>query len=361
MDAYCCRAKKLPCCTRKPARARDCGALPPVETIGRMTEAQQPHPRTTTRGTAEDCQDVIIIGGGAAGLSAALTLARARRSTTVIDAGEPRNAAAEHVHGMLGFEDIAPHELLARGRREATAHGAEIIPGRVRNIRRRDDESFAVATDTAEEFRGRRLIIATGIRDQLPPIPGLRERWGRDVLHCPYCHGWEVRGRRIGIVASCEDSVTQALTFHQWSDDVTFLANGRAVDAEDRLRLRAVGIPIVDDALAEVMLDSGGIRSMRLENGSEIEFDALGVAPSSDAHLDMLEDLGVHWETRPLGRCIETDTAGRTAVRGVWAAGNCANLSAQVGWASAHGALVAQDINADQIKTDVEHAVENLR
>ena len=326
-----------------------------------MTEAQQPHPRTTAFSTAEDCQDVIIIGGGPAGLSAALTLARARRSTTVIDAGEPRNAAAEHIHGMLGFEDIAPHEFLERGRREVTAHGAEIIFGRARNIGRRDDESFTVATDTAEEFRARRLIIATGISDQLPHIPGLRERWGRDVLHCPYCHGWEIRGRRIGIVASCEDSIKQALTFHQWSDDVTFLANGRTVDAEDRLRLRAVGISIVDDALAEAIIDSEGIRSMRLEDGSEIECDALGVSPSSDAHLDMLEDLGVHWETHPLGRFIETDAAGRTAVHGVWAAGNCANLSAQVGWAAAHGALVAQDINADLIRTDVEHAVESLR
>ena len=326
-----------------------------------MTEGQQPHARTAPLGTADDLRDVIIIGGGAAGLSAALTLARARRRTTVIDAGEPRNAAAAHIHGVPGFEDIAPHEFLARGRRDATAHGAEIIPGRVRKIGSRDDESFTVVMDAEEAFLARRLVIATGVRDQLPDIPGLRERWGRDVLHCPYCHGWEARGRRIGVVASGADSIKQALTFQQWSDDVTFLANGRAIDGEDRLRLRAMGISIVEDALAEVKFDSEGIRSMRLEGGSQIEFDAVGVSPSSDAHLDMLEDLGVHFTTQPLGRFIDTDAAGRTGVDGVWAAGNCADLSAQVGWAAAHGALVAQDINADQIRTDVEHAVENLR
>src|SRR4051812_2274907 len=144
--------------------------------------------------------DVVVIGGGAAGLSGALALARARRRVLVIDAGEPRNAPAGHVHNYLGREGTPPAELLAAGRAEVGGYGGQVSGGRVTGAERTDDAGFRVGLDDGRTVRARRLLVATGLVDQLPDVPGLGDLWGSDVLHCPYCHGWEVRDRAIGVL-----------------------------------------------------------------------------------------------------------------------------------------------------------------
>ena len=166
--------------------------------------------------------DVVIIGGGAAGLSGAVALARSRRSVLVVDAGRPRNAPADGVHNYLGREGTPPGELLAIGRAEVAGYGGEVVPGVVTGARREDDGDFRVTLDDGREVSARRLLVATGLVDELPDLPGVAERWGRDVLHCPYCHGWEVRDQAIGILATGPTAVHQALLFRQLSDDVTF-------------------------------------------------------------------------------------------------------------------------------------------
>ena len=187
----------------------------------------------------DDGYDVVVVGGGAAGLNGALMLGRSRRSVLVIDAGEPRNAPAHGVHGLLGREGMPPAELLARGRDEVRSYGGHLVTGEVTGAVREGD-GFAVSLVGGRVVHARRLLVTTGLVDELPDVPGLRERWGRDVLHCPYCHGWEVRDRAIGVLATTARSMHQALLFRQLSADVTYFAApthaaiGRGVGAAGR-------------------------------------------------------------------------------------------------------------------------------
>ena len=168
--------------------------------------------------------DVAIVGGGAAGLSAAVALARSLRSVVVVDAGEPRNAPAAGAHNVLAREGVSPLELLAAGRGEAEHYGAEICHDRAVAARRRDDV-FELDLASGGTVRARRLLLATGLIDELPDVPGVREFWGTSVLHCPYCHGWEVRGQRIGVLGTSPFSVHQTLLFRQLSADVTLFSH----------------------------------------------------------------------------------------------------------------------------------------
>jgi thioredoxin reductase len=197
-----------------------------------------------------DSYDVVVVGGGAAGLSGALMLARSRRSVLVIDAGAPRNAPAAAVHGLLARDGMPPAELLDRGRAEVRGYGAQLTAGQLSTVRRGQD-GFAVTLAGGRPVRpgpvhARRLLIATGLTDELPDIPGLRERWGRDVVHCPYCHGWEVRDQAIGVLASGPTAVHQALLFRQLSDDVVLLSHTMPQpEGQQAEQLAALGIPVV--------------------------------------------------------------------------------------------------------------------
>src|SRR5690625_5395333 len=171
------------------------------------------------RTTYDQVYDVAIIGGGSAGLSAALILARARRSVVVIDGGTPRNAPASAAHGLLGQEGVNPLYLLEKGRAEAASYGARIMQASVLRASGTADDGFALTLDDGTKVRAAQVLIATGVWDELPAIPGLAERWGRDVVHCPYCHGWEIRDRRIGLLATGPMSAMQALLFHQRSEE----------------------------------------------------------------------------------------------------------------------------------------------
>jgi len=170
----------------------------------------------------EERYDVVVVGGGAAGLSGALALVRSRRRVLVIDAGSPRNAPAGHVHNFLTRDGTPPGDLLALGRAEVAGYGGEFVDGAVAAASR-DDDGFVVTLADGREVRARRLLVTSGLVDELPDVPGLAERWGRDVLHCPYCHGWEVRDQPIGVLATGALAVHQALMFRQLSADVTLL------------------------------------------------------------------------------------------------------------------------------------------
>ena len=186
--------------------------------------------------------DVVMVGGGAAGLSAALVLGRARRRVAVIDAGDPRNAPAAHMHGFLSRDGMPPADLLAAGRAEAAGYGVEFVAGHVVSI----EPGFAVTLEDGETLEARRLLIATGATDELPPIPGLRERWGRDFLHCPYCHGWEVRDQPLGVLGTGPGSVEHAQLIRQWTDDLIFFTHTHAITDAEREQLEARGIRVVD-------------------------------------------------------------------------------------------------------------------
>lgn len=308
----------------------------------------------------KNAYDVVVIGGGAAGLSGALMLARARRSVVVIDAGAPRNAPASGVHGLLARDGIPPAELVARGRAEVRGYGGQVVSGEVGAVTREETDRFQVALADGRTVRARRLLLATGLADELPDIPGLRSRWGQDVLHCPYCHGWEIRDQAIGVLGNGPLSVHQALLFRQWSDDVTFFPHTLpSPSGEEAEQLAARGIRVVDGEVASLEIVEDRLVGVRLSDGGVVKREALAVAPRMVAHTGFLAGLGLRPVEHPSGggEHIPSDATGRTEAPGVWVAGNVTDLAAQVGSAAAAGATAAAHINADLIAEETRQAV----
>ncbi|MGC9669472.1 FAD-dependent oxidoreductase [Planosporangium sp. 12N6] len=314
----------------------------------------------------DETYDVVVVGGGAAGLSGALALVRARRSVLVVDAGEPRNAPAGHVHNYLAREGTPPADLVAAGRDEVTRYGGEVVAGRV-DAATKDGEGFAVTLDGGRTVRARRLLVATGLVDELPDVPGLAERWGRDVLHCPYCHGWEVRDRRIGVLATGPLAAHQAHLWRQWSRHVLLLLHhAPAPDAGEAERLAAREIAVVPGPVVGLEVTGDALTGVRLASGEVVELDALVVAPRFTARAGALESLGltpvdVEVDGYVIGRQIPADPTGATAVPGVWVAGNVADVRAQVIAAAAAGVTAGAAINADLVAEDTRDAVDAYR
>ena len=223
--------------------------------------------------------DVVVVGGGAAGLSGALSLARARRSVLVADAGEPRNANAAQVHNYLTRDGAAPAQLLAAGREEVLRYGGEVVDARVETVMAEAD-GFRARLAGAAEVHARRLLVATGLVDELPDIPGLAQRWGRDVLHCPHCHGWEVRDRRIGVLSTRQLSAHRAAVWRQWSGQVLLLTNGGPAPAgEEAQWLAALAVSTVDGVVAGLVVTDDVLTGVRLDSGAVVGLDALVVSP----------------------------------------------------------------------------------
>jgi len=305
--------------------------------------------------------DVVVIGGGAAGLAGSVALARSRRSVLVVDAGEPRNAPAAHVHNFLTRDGTPPSEIYAAGREELAKYGGHAQTGRVTGLSR-DGERFAVQIGD-RAATARRLLVATGLRDELPDVPGLTARWGIDVLHCPYCHGWEVRDQRIGILATGPAAAHQALLFRQLSPHVTVLTHtAPELAREQREQFAALGIPVIEGTVTCVETDDGGLTGVRLADGTRVALDAVIVAPQMTANAELLAPLGlipteVRMGEQVMGTQIEADPSGATSVPGVWVAGNLANIQAQVITSAAAGLTAGAAINADLAADDAKRAV----
>ncbi|TDC62983.1 NAD(P)/FAD-dependent oxidoreductase [Actinomadura sp. GC306] len=293
-------------------------------------------------------RDVLIIGGGPAGLSAALVLARARRAVTVVDAGEPRNATAGHMHGFFTRDGMPPQDLLKTGRTEVRGYGAEIIDGRVEHTAR-DGAGFAVTLAGGTRLRSRQVLVTTGVTDVLPDVAGLRERWGREVQMCPYCHGWEVRDKRIVVLATSPQALHQVTLLSQWSPDVTLITE-QPPEGEDAARLDVRGVRVVEGEAQRVIVEDDRVTGIELADGSVTGCDAVFVAPTFVAKDGPLTDLGCAFGDDGF---VEADATGRTSVPGVWAAGNVVNPMAQVIIAASAGAMAAAMINADLIEADI--------
>jgi thioredoxin reductase len=309
----------------------------------------------------DEMYDVVVIGGGAAGLSGALALSRARRAVLVVDDGTPRNAPAGHVHNYLGREGVPPAQLLADGRAEVAGYGGEFLDGRVAGAERLDD-GFRVLLDGGAAVRARRLLVTTGLVDELPDVPGVAELFGSDVLHCPYCHGWEVRDQPVGILGGAM-GVHQALMWRQWTADVTlFQHTGPAPTVEEREQLAARDIAVVEGVVESLEMTGGRLTGIRLAGGDVVPRTALVVAPRFTARAGVLASLGLdavpqEMNGHVVGSYVPADPMGATAVPGVWVAGNVADIRAQVIASAAAGLNVAAAINADLIAEDIRVAV----
>ncbi|GLU47515.1 thioredoxin reductase [Nocardiopsis ansamitocini] len=307
--------------------------------------------------------EVVVIGGGAAGLSGALTLARARRSVLVIDEGRPRNAPAAQVHGYLTRDGLPPAQLLSAGRAEVTGYGGAIMTGTVVGAERLATGGFRLVVDGGGVIVADRLLVTTGLVDELPQVPGLAERWGNEVLHCPYCHGWEVRDQAIGILATGPLSVHQALMWRQWSQDVTlFLHTAPEPGDEEYEQLAARGIAVVTGEVIGLAVDGDRLTGVTLAGGKELPCQALVVAPRFTARADVLTGLGLETTEQEMGKqvigsFIVTDPSGATRTPGVWAAGNVTSLTDQVVAAAGAGVRAAAAINADLTAEETRKAV----
>ncbi|MFI6549267.1 NAD(P)/FAD-dependent oxidoreductase [Streptomyces prunicolor] len=315
-----------------------------------MTET---HTETHT-GTYE----VVVIGGGAAGLSAALVLGRARRRTLVVDAGEPRNAPAAHMQGYLTRDSMSPAEFLALGREEIARYGVDLVRDRAVDVTKGED--FAVALASGETVHARRLVIATGLKDELPTVPGVAERFGRDVIHCPYCHGWEVRDQAFGVLATTPMSVHQALMVSQWSKDVTLflhtVAESELTD-DDLRRLAAARVAVVPGEVAELVVEDDRLTGVRLTDGTTHPREAVFVAPRPIPQTGLLEKLGAELQETPFGAYPAVDPTGLTTVPGVWAVGNAMGFGEQVVNAASAGYRAGATINGELLMTDLDAAV----
>lgn len=293
--------------------------------------------------------DVVVIGGGAAGLSGALMLARSRRSVAVIDAGAPRNAPADGIHGLLGYDGMPPAEYLRRGTADLLRYGGMVISGEVVEIAR-DETGFAISLGDGRATHARRVLLAAGLVDELPDIEGLADRWGRDVVHCPYCHGWEVRDQAIAVVATGPMAFHTTLLWRQLSDRVVLLRNGIEFPAEQLAQLVARGVRIAEGRPEAVVVTDDAISGVRMADGGVVPCEVIAAGTRMVARGEQLiSSLGLSLTEHPsgMGVYLATDPAGRTDVPGVWAAGNIADLSAQVGAAAAAGAMAGAQINAD--------------
>ncbi|MFJ4228858.1 NAD(P)/FAD-dependent oxidoreductase [Paenarthrobacter nicotinovorans] len=315
--------------------------------------------------------DVVVIGGGAAGLSAAVTLGRALRSVLVIDAGEPRNAPAAGVHGFLSRDGINPKELLEFGRDEARSYGVEIVDGvavAARSTAAAGDgaqPAFEVELGNGRTVTARRLLVTTGLTDVLPDIEGIGERWGRDVLHCPYCHGWEVRNKAIGILGTVPMALHQTMLFRQWSPDITLFLNDVVEPTDEEWeQLAARSINVVEGKVRSLEITDDAVSGVVLASGKVLPVEAVVTGTRMEARPGVLESLGVQLVEHPMGvgRHVEVNPlGGATSVPGVWAAGNVADLMGQVMASAASGVMAGAAINAHLVAEETRFAVEAAR
>ena len=302
--------------------------------------------------------DVVVIGGGAAGLSAALVLSRAGRKVLVVDAGQPRNAPATHMHGYLSRDGIAPADFAVASRREVSGYGGEIVEGTVTSLVPDGRTGFWVLFADGRRISTRRLLVTTGLRDELPDLPGLRERWAIDVLHCPYCHGYEVRDRRLGVLGGSASAVRYAQIVRQWTDDLVYFTPPGRLTVTERNQLLARAIGVVEGTVDGLVVDDADhLRGVQMQDGCVIPRDALFVPPRFVPNSTLLVDLTAEVDA---DGWVITDLTGRTSVAGVWAAGNVVDPRAQVITAAGAGSAAAIALNADLVEEDVRNAVRDL-
>lgn len=281
--------------------------------------------------------DAVVIGGSFAGLSAALQLARARRSVRILDAGRPRNRFADAAHGFFSRDGSDPRTLVATAQAQLRRYpSARLIAAEATGARAIDGGFEIVAGDGAV-FAARKLVLAFGVNDTLPPLPGLAERWGKSVLHCPYCHGYEFAGQRLGVLHSASFSAHQALLVADWGPTTLYLNGQPAPDEDTAAQLARRGVAVEPAPIAALLGAEQSLSALRLNDDREIGIDALFVASRLRFNSSIAERLGCAIDEGPMGPVIRTDDSRQTTVPGVYAAGDIARPMHNATWAAADG------------------------
>lgn len=310
--------------------------------------------------TVERHCDVAVIGGSAAGLAAALQLGRQRRSVIVVDSGQPRNAPATHIHGYLSREGSPPSEITIVGREEVRSYGVEVLAGEVSSVSHLDKDHFRVELVGGHVIVARRALAATGLVDELPDIDGLAHHWGRDVVHCPFCHGFEVRDRCIVQIVTHPMGLHPTALFRQLTSRLTVVVqnNVDVGDAEIEV-LRAGGVEVRRGEVRRIITgEDGHVAAVELANHERIHADVVAVAPRFRARTEPFVPLGLEPAAHPsgLGDFVETDMTGATPVPGLYAAGNVTDPGQQVIQAAANGSRVGAVISFSLAAEDLHAA-----
>jgi thioredoxin reductase len=281
--------------------------------------------------------DAIVIGGSFAGLSAAMYVARARRSVCVIDAGSPRNRFATHSHGFFTRDGSHPGDMLALARAQVAQYPSTTSVQGEAIAARREQNGFSVTLATGAVLESARLVLAFGISDELPEIPGLPERWGVSVLHCPYCHGFEFSERRLGVLSVSPASIHQAMLIAEWGPTTYFLDGAPAPDEATLNEMQKRRIALEPVAVAAVHGEGASLSAIELVDGRTVALDALYLGPRTRLNSDIAHQLGCDMEDGPSGPIIRTDAQKLTTTPGVYAAGDITRAMHNVTFASADG------------------------
>jgi thioredoxin reductase len=302
-------------------------------------------------------EDLIVVGGGFAGLSAALTLGRTGRRVVVIDSGRPRNRFAAHSHGLFGWDGAAPGEMLAQARGQVLGYRSVRIETGTVSDAARDGAAFRVTLHDGSTLAARRLLIAAGVIDVLPPVDGLAARWGKTVLHCPYCHGYEVKDGRLGVLAQNGMAVHQAVMLAEWGA-VTLLTTGWSDLVEtQRVRLAARRVKIEPVPVRRIAGAGEALDGVDLADGRQVALDALFISTRVVLGDAWIQRLGCAVDEGPLGALIHVDERRATSVSGVYAAGDCARQPHNASFATADGVAAAMAIHMSLIEEDITAAV----
>lgn len=288
--------------------------------------------------------DAIIIGGSFAGLAAALYLGRARRSVCVLDTQKPRNRFASESHGFFGHDGANPQTILSTMRRQLSAYSSVEFMMEAASAASIEGDSVVVTSASGQAIEGARLLLAFGISDEMPSIPGLAERWGKSVLHCPYCHGYEVSGERLGVLNLTPASLHQALLVSDWGP-TTFFTNGAEIDEASLTALKRRNVDIERHAIVGIDGAPGQISSIQLADGRSRPADALFIAPRYRLNSDVATQLGCYIQKGPLGPIITVDDSKATTLPAVFAAGDIARPMHNITFACADGVTAAMAIH----------------
>jgi thioredoxin reductase len=300
---------------------------------------------TTTNTTATNDFDVIVIGGSYAGLAAGMALGRALRRVLIIDSGKPCNRQTPHSHNFLTHDGKPPAEIAALARQQVAAYDTVVFLDGIATTAVPNEAGFLLQTEAGDAFTARKLIFAAGISDKLPDIDGLADCWGISVLHCPYCHGYEVRDKATAVLANGDAGFEFAALIANWTQDLTLLTNGEpTLTADQTQRLGARGIEVVSKELARVEHEDGYLRSVVFKDGTSLPLDALYIRPPFDQHSPIPEALGCELTEQGY---VKVGPTQNTTIPGVFACGDSASGIRTVANAVASGTTAGMMANKE--------------
>ena len=300
---------------------------------------------------SKNTHEVIIVGGSVAGLSAALILGRSLRSVLVVDSGEPCNRQTSHSHSFMTRDGVPPAQLNALARGQALAYPTvELLSDKVVAIKR-ENTGFSVTTEQSQHFTARKILLATGVYDIMPAIDGFAECWGRSVLHCPYCHGYEVKNEPLGVMINGDHAREYAVIIRHWSKNITLFTNGPATfDETQRRTLQNLGVPLVETPLVSIEHQNGMMTAVHFQDGSRVALSALFAPVTTRQHSDLAEQLGC--DLTPTGLLVAS-AFGETNVPGVFAAGDNSSPMRQLVVASAAGSTAGAFLNRELVNESI--------